>query len=81
MKLLAKTLAVVALAAITSQAAFAHDDHRRDNRGWNNNGRHIQQYAVNYPQHRHYRDRNGSYVDRTIGPDGYPAYMGGYRPR
>jgi len=87
MKILGKAFAIVALAAITSQAAFAHDDHKRWDRGWDNGGRHNMRNSVNYQRNRRhdrgYRNGyyNGSYVDTSVGADGYPAFMGGYRPR
>jgi len=83
MKIMAKALVIAVLATMVSQAAFARDHH--DRRDWNRNhnynynngwqGRNQVYYPPNY--HR----VNGSYIDTSRGADGYPAFMGGYRPR
>ncbi len=86
MKIMAKAIAIAALMMMVSQAAFAHDHHDRNYRDWNN-GNYNRNYNHNwrsrnqvyYPSN--YHRVNGSYIDTSVGPDGYPAFMGGYRPR
>ena len=79
--------AVVAMASLAPQAAQAHDHHDRD---WRNN----QHYAasVNYNGNPYYNNFNGNpyanagcygqptHINNAVGADGYPAWMGGYRP-
>jgi hypothetical protein len=75
-------LAVIATVAIVSPA-MARDHHNHDR--WRNNNYNNQYFNNAYcnpnPYPNGVQTWNGSWVDGTVGPDGYPAWAGGYRPR
>lgn len=64
-------LVLVAAAALAPQAAQAHHHHdwRENCHATYNNAYYNPGYYV-----------QPSYVNTYLGPDGYPAWMGGYRP-
>jgi hypothetical protein len=82
MQNLSKLLLTLVAAAATVQPAFAHSHHHQ----WQcAQPGYAQSYGGNYcspsPYPNGVRAWNGSWVDGTIGPDGNPAWAGGYRPR
>jgi hypothetical protein len=78
-----KMLALVAMFATIAPAALA-DHHGRDShRDWNRGNRgHYNHVRTNqYWQNQNWRyNQNYSPNNDYVGPDGYPAWMGGYRP-
>lgn len=90
MKKLAMAFAALAtLATLAPQAVLAdhHHKHWRD-RNFRGNTFYTNTYGVRYNNnngwHNGWRNRrgyNGMYINNGVGADGYPAWMGGYRPR